>query len=91
VVSNYPPGVTGNEYQISGAEREWEEERECPHCGWEGPMVHESHRQIGVWAWCANPELTEPTASGLMPCPLAKEGFEVIAPGEGEEDALFHA
>ena len=21
--SNYPPGVTGNEYQISGPEREW--------------------------------------------------------------------
>jgi|APSaa5957512493_1039668.scaffolds.fasta_scaffold82933_3 hypothetical protein len=30
---HYPPGVTGNEYAISGAEEEWEEELECESCG----------------------------------------------------------
>ena len=25
-MSNYPPGVTGNEYEISGPDKEWEEE-----------------------------------------------------------------
>lgn len=97
-MSNYPPGVTGNEYQISGAEREWEETRECPHCGWEGPMHHEYHHQIGIWAWCANPERVEAvqtkneetgeTFYGTAPCPLTREGFEVEMP-EGEE-GLFH-
>jgi rubredoxin len=32
-VSNYPPGVTGGEYQIAGADREVEEQVECPECG----------------------------------------------------------
>ena len=26
---NYPPGVTGNEWQIAGPEREWDETVEC--------------------------------------------------------------
>lgn len=84
-MSYYPPGVTGNEYAISGAEREWEEIRECPHCGWEGYMPHESHREIGIRAWCSNPELVETVADGkggftVIHCPLTKEGFEVDAP-----------
>jgi hypothetical protein len=28
-MSNYPPGVTGNEYEIAGADEEWVEERAC--------------------------------------------------------------
>jgi hypothetical protein len=28
-MSNYPPGVTGNEYEIAGADAEWIEERQC--------------------------------------------------------------
>jgi hypothetical protein len=31
-VSNYPPGVTGNEYEIAGPDREFEDERTCPDC-----------------------------------------------------------
>jgi hypothetical protein len=27
--SNLPPGVTGNEYQIAGPDREWDDYREC--------------------------------------------------------------
>lgn len=28
-MSNLPPGVTGNEYQIAGPDREWDDYREC--------------------------------------------------------------
>lgn len=28
-MSNYPPGVTGREYEIAGPDNEWEEEFEC--------------------------------------------------------------
>jgi len=35
--SNYPPGVTGREYEIQGADREWEAPSKgvCPHCDWD--------------------------------------------------------
>jgi len=55
-LSNYPPGVTGNEYAISGAEHEWEEERECPHCGVEQTLFHEAHHEFGVVAFCPDPD-----------------------------------
>ena len=29
---NYPPGVTGNEYEIAGPDSEWEEELYCEKC-----------------------------------------------------------
>ena len=29
---NYPPGVTGNEYEIAGPDKEWEEEFYCEEC-----------------------------------------------------------
>jgi hypothetical protein len=79
---NLPPGVSPLDYQVGGARSEWEADETCPHCGWEGPMVHEEHPQIGVWAWCANPELVEVyrNADGSFrtgPCRLAKEGFEI--------------
>ena len=34
-MSNYPPGVSGREYEIAGPDREWEADqpRDCPHCG----------------------------------------------------------
>lgn len=32
-LSNYPPGVTGNEYQIAGPDRDWTDERDCEACG----------------------------------------------------------
>ena len=31
-LSNYPPGVTGNEYEIAGPDSEWEETRYCEKC-----------------------------------------------------------
>lgn len=69
MASNYPPGVTGNEYAIGGAQAEWEADAICPACGWEGPMPHEAHREFGIRAWCANPD--EPG------CPGNREGFEI--------------
>jgi len=58
-LSNYPPGVTGNEYAISGAEHEWEEEITCPFCDWTGRVHHEAHREFGVVAFCENPDAPE--------------------------------
>ena len=29
---NYPPGVTGNEYEIAGPDSEWEAEHYCEKC-----------------------------------------------------------
>lgn len=85
-LSNYPPGVTGNEYAIGGAEREWEEIRECPRCEWIGYMPHEFHHEFGVRAWCANPE--KGWYDGVeRQCPLATEGFEVD-PEEFERDPI---
>ena len=31
-LSNYPPGVTGNEYEIAGPDNEWEENYYCQKC-----------------------------------------------------------
>jgi len=31
-LSNYPDGVTGNEYEIAGPDSEWEEELYCAKC-----------------------------------------------------------
>jgi len=30
--SNYPPGVTGNEYEIAGPDEQWDEEYFCEKC-----------------------------------------------------------
>ena len=31
-LSNYPPGVTGNEYEIAGPDSEWEDTNYCEKC-----------------------------------------------------------
>ena len=31
-LSNYPPGVTGNEYEIAGPDSEWEDTHNCEKC-----------------------------------------------------------
>lgn len=85
-MTNYPPGVTGNEYAIGGAQSEWEADATCPHCGWEGPMLHEAHYEFGIRAFCANPDLIEVKRVDLPydsftferhVCPLATEGFTI--------------
>ena len=50
-MSNYPPGVTGNEYAISGPEYERETALECEVCGHIG-LVLEGHREFGERTIC---------------------------------------
>ena len=65
MLSNYPPGVTGNEFEISGPEREWEEYATCPTCHTEAKMLHQSHPERGVWAFCSNED-----------CEMFEAGFD---------------
>lgn len=78
-LSNYPPGVTGSEYAISGAQREWEAEATCPHCGASGVFWHEYHPEFGTRAFCPNPDCLNETA-----------GFEIIEDVEEEPDLDPH-
>jgi len=75
MASNYPPGVTGNEYAIGGAEREWEAIAECPSCGAIGYFIHEFHHEFGTRAFCNNPD-----------CSRQQEGFEIDMSVEEEPD-----
>lgn len=49
---DYPPGVTGNEFEISGPAETWEDQRECPHCGELREHDMQSHPDRGVWGEC---------------------------------------
>lgn len=40
--SNYPPGVTGNEYEIAGPDYEQDHPESCPKCG--EHMVEQGYR-----------------------------------------------
>lgn len=50
-MSNYPPGVSGNEIQIAGPDNEWEEEFECTNEQMEyvmiPPFVHNFCSELG--------------------------------------------
>lgn len=49
MTSNYPPGVTGNEYEIAGPD--WEAEGgECPRCN--SILILEGYRRR-KWATCS--------------------------------------
>ena len=43
--SNYPPGVTGNEFHIAGYDREWEEDRYCEQCDEETTFLMGRYRR----------------------------------------------
>jgi len=75
MASNYPPGVTGNEYAIGGPQREWEEEAHCPVCGTEDNLIHTFHPETGVIAYCVN-----------RSCPAYRDGFEVSQDIDAEPD-----
>ena len=49
--SNYPPGVTGNEYQIAGADYEKDYAEPCPKCG--DYMVEQGY-QSSRWVSCVS-------------------------------------
>ena len=46
--NNYPPGVTGNEYEIAGPDFETTEETECD-CGFKGEVEVEGFHGVVSW------------------------------------------
>lgn len=52
-MSNYPPGVSGNEYEIAGPSWTGTVEAECEECGDAGLMDAEGHGWER-WAYCEN-------------------------------------
>jgi hypothetical protein len=46
---NYPPGVTGYEREIQGPDEEWEEDRECEWCEWQGRVEIQRYRREETW------------------------------------------
>ena len=52
-MSNYPPGVSGNEYEISGPDTETESEQECPTCEAVVPGMEFTYRHDRWWV-CDN-------------------------------------
>lgn len=51
--SNYPPGVTGREYQIAGPDYEREIDGECPNCEEEGTLLQQGYG-YEHWVVCSN-------------------------------------
>jgi hypothetical protein len=51
-MSNYPPGVSGNEYEIAGPDYQEElPHKECPECGVTGSLMQEGYRH-SHWVFC---------------------------------------
>ena len=48
---NYPPGVTGNEYEIAGPDWEVEVTGECPSCGHDDSLLAQGYGG-GRWTVC---------------------------------------
>lgn len=57
-MSSYPPGVSGNEIQITGPLEEWTQDIGCPVCERESRLSDcWWHPDTGAWAccrWCWN-------------------------------------
>ena len=63
-MSGYPAGVTGREYEISGPDMEWEEDRTCT-CGYTG-LVYCYESRHERWWQCPEPVL----AHAIDPFPV---------------------
>jgi hypothetical protein len=86
-MSNYPPGVTGNEYAISGPQREWEAIPldECGYCHVKNyeVVIWQSHYEHGSWWICPHCEETnEATDTGD---PYDYSGYDDIDDSEPED------
>ena len=55
-MTNYPPGVTGNEYAINGPDYEVETHEACPKCGF---SLLEQGYYFERWVVCTNCDYTE--------------------------------
>ena len=65
-MNNYPPGVTGNEYEIVGPDYEKEIDTPCPECS--GQLVEQSYRKECWVVCCACPyQLTLEPLSRELP------------------------
>jgi len=53
-MTNYPPGVTGNEYAIAGPDYEREADGACPKCSLSDTLVEEGY-QGQRWLYCGDP------------------------------------
>ena len=61
--SNYPPGVTGSEYEIAGPDYEKESDTPCPQCG--ADTIEQGYRGER-WLYC-------PTCTGETSLPPPDE------------------
>ena len=68
--SNYPPGVTGNEYEIAGPDFERDYPEPCPRCG--GQQVEQGYRGER-WVFCADCNYPNPELEGGK-CMKSKRG-----------------
>ena len=48
---NYPPGVTGNEYEITWADYAKEVKGACPNCGAPDTLIEEGYKDV-CWQTC---------------------------------------
>jgi len=55
-MSNYPPGVTGSEYQIAGPDYEREVDEKCQVCG--SPQMEQGYRHER-WLVCSDGHVTD--------------------------------
>lgn len=94
---SFPPGVTGNEYQISGPTREWTiTDWQCPNpdCRWHGDVTAFYHPTFGAWTFCGNEVAIDGDATDSgRPTPIYcrysenggdGNGFELPLPGDQE-------
>lgn len=52
-MNNYPPGVTGDEYEIAGPDYERDIDGACPECGQEDSLLEQGYR-TSRWVVCSS-------------------------------------
>jgi hypothetical protein len=68
MASNYPPGVSGREYEIAGPDTEREADGTCSHCGLTGPGLIQTYG-YSEWFVCdACEETTDLPSRNDMIC-----------------------
>jgi hypothetical protein len=75
MASNYPPGVTGREYEIAGPDTEREADGTCSHCGLTGPGLIQTYG-YSEWFICDACEETTDLPDLPEPDYLAHAGEE---------------
>jgi len=68
----YPPGVTGNEYAITGPTHMKDRTELCPKCGKDW-LIELGHREHGFWVLCDNCQWTYDLREQGDPLPEPEE------------------